>query len=79
MSKKIIGVVVPIILAVIGLFAAGAETSWTFDFSQTNIGQIGDNIINNYLAQQGIDVEGFRALCNSGEVEAQFVKYCDLI
>ena len=78
MNKKktaAVGVPIAILLTVIG----GMSLSFDFDFSETNIGQIGDNIINNYLAEQGIDIEGFRELCQAGEVEEQFQKYCDLI
>ena len=79
MNKKLVAGIVPITLAIIGLFAAGGATSWTFDFSQTNIGQIGDNIINNYLAEQGIDIEEFKRMCDSGEVHEQFRQYCSLV
>ena len=79
MNKKIISAIVPIAIAIIGLFAAGEGTSWSFDFSQTNIGQIGDNIINNYLSQEGIDIDEFRAMCDRGEVEETLVRYCGLV
>ncbi len=68
-----------IVIAVIGVFAAGVGGSFALDFSTTNIGQIGDNIINNYLADQGINIDEFRAMCDRGEVDEQFVKYCGLI
>jgi len=68
-----------IIIAVIGLLGAAAGGSYALDFSQTNIGQIGDNIINNYLAEQGIDIEEFRALCESGNVHEEFLQYCALV
>ena len=67
-----------IIIAVIGIFAAAAGGSFALDFS-TNIGQIGDNIINNYLADQGINLDEFRAMCDRGDVDEQFVQYCGLI
>ena len=51
------------------------------DFSQTttNIGQIGDNVINNYLADQGIDLDEFKKLCASGDVHEEFKLYCNLL
>ena len=52
-SKKIIAGIVPIALAIIGLFATGEGTNWTFDFSSTESTNIsgdttisGDTIIN---------------------------------
>jgi len=75
---------VAITLAVIGLLSAivgggGSATNWTFDFSTTTIGQIGDNIINQYFADQGIDIEEFKAMCDRGEVHDEFERYCSLI
>ena len=67
-----------IIVAVIGVFGAVAGGSFALDFS-TNIGQIGDNIINNYLAEQGIDIDEFKRMCNSGEVHEEFKQYCSLV
>jgi len=77
-SKKktaAVGIPVALLLTIIG----GMSLSLDFDFSNTNIGQIGDNIINNYLEERGINLDAFRELCDSGEVEEQFLKYCKLI
>ena len=77
-SKKktaAVGIPIAVLLTVIG----GSTLDLDFDFSNTNIGQIGDNIINNYLAEQGINLDAFRELCDNGEVEEQFLKYCKLI
>jgi len=75
---------IAIILAILGIVTAligGGASNWTFDFSQTNIGQIGDNIINNYIRNElGIDIDKFRENCNAGVYlgkEAQ--NYCDLV
>jgi len=70
-----------IIIALIGIIGTAATGSITgvFDFSTTNIGQIGDNIFNNYLADQGIDLEEFRRLCESGEVHEEIKQYCGLV
>ena len=68
-----------IAVAIIGIFATGEGTNWTFDFSTTTIGQIGDNIINNYLADQGIDLDEFRAMCDAGTVHEEIKQYCRLV
>jgi len=78
-KKVVVATLIPVVMAIIGIFAAGEGTSWTFDFSQTTIGQIGDNIINQYFADQGIDLDEFRAMCDAGEVDEEFEKYCRLI
>jgi len=77
-SKKktaAVGIPVALLLTIIG----GMSLSLDFDFSNTNIGQIGDNIINQYFEDKGIDLDGFRELCDSGEVDEKFLKYCKLI
>lgn len=77
-SKKktaAVGIPIAVLLTVIG----GSTLDLVFDFSNTNIGQIGDNIINNYLEEQGINLDAFRELCDSGEVDEQFLKYCKLV
>ena len=77
-SKKktaAVGIPVALLLTVIG----GMSLSLDFDFSNTNIGQIGDNVINQYLTNQGIDLDGFRKLCDSGEVKEELLQYCKLI
>ena len=75
---------VALLIAIIGVITAmigGGSTNWTFDFSQTNIGQIGDNIINNYIKNElGIDVDKFRENCNAGVyVGKEAQTYCDLV
>jgi hypothetical protein len=77
MNKQHAAIILAVIGAVGGILAGGA--AYSFDFSSTTIGQIGDNIINNYLADQGIDIDGFREMCRNGEVDAAFEKYCGLI
>ena len=67
-----------IIIAVIGVVGAAAGGSFVLDFS-TNIGQIGDNIINQYFADQGIDIDEFRVMCDEGTVHEEIKQYCRLI
>ena len=72
-----------IILAIIGVVAtaiggSGSATNWTFDFSTTNIGQIGD--INTFIQNNlGINLDEFKAMCDRGEIDEEFEKYCRLI
>jgi hypothetical protein len=77
MNKKM-GAGVSVVIAIITVVGVG---SYSFDFSQTNIGQIGDNIINNYIQNElGIDIEKFKENCDAGMYigkEAQ--GYCELI
>ena len=77
MKKKVaaVGVPIAVLLTVIG----GSTLDLDFDFSNTNIGQIGDNIINNYLEEQGIDLDTFREICELGKVHEEIKQYCDLI
>ncbi len=80
MSKKATSGIVVIIVAIIGLFAgSGSATNWTFDFSTTTIGQIGDNIINQYFADQGIDLDEFRKMCDEGTVHEEVKQYWRLV
>jgi len=68
-----------IIIAIIGLLGAAAGGSMVLDLSTTNIGQIGDNIINQYLTDYGINIGEFRDMCDRGEVHEELVKYCGLV
>ena len=69
-----VGVPVALLITIVG------GMSLDFDFSQTNIGQIGDNIINNYLAEQDIDIEQFIEQCNAGlHVDTQVQLICDVV
>jgi len=80
MDSKTKGAIIAGVVAIIGT-AAGGSITGVFDFSQTttNIGQIGDNIINNYLADQGIDIDEFRKMCDEGTVHEQIKQYCRLV
>ncbi len=69
-----VGVPVALLLTVIG------GMSLDFDFSTTNIGQIGDRIINNYLAEQDIDIEQFKQQCDDGlHIDTQVQLICDVV
>jgi len=74
-KAKAAAVCVPValLLTVIG------GMSLNLDFSTTTIGQIGDNIINNYLADRGIDLDEFKRLCDTNQVHEEFRQYCALI
>ena len=80
MNKGKIAITVAI-LGIITALIGGGSTNWSFDFSQTNIGQIGDNIINNYITNElGIDIDKFRENCNAGlYIEKEAQQYCDLV
>jgi len=78
MDSKQKSAIVLALIAVVGT-AAGGSITGVFDFSTTNIGQIGDNIINNYLADRGIDLDEFRAMCKRGEVHEEIKPYCRLV
>lgn len=73
------GIAIALITLVTAILGGGSITSWSFDFSQTTIGQIGDNIINNYLADQGIDWEAFKELCRTNQVHDEIKQYCALV
>jgi len=75
-----------IALAIIGIFAGGESTSWTFDFStsidqSTTIGDIITSTVNNYVIDNlGIDLEQFKENCNAGVYEGKEAQgYCDLV
>lgn len=71
-----------IIIALIGIPTAAAGGSFVLDFSNTTtIGQIGDNIINNYIEENlGIDIEKFKENCDAGEYAGQVAEqYCELV
>lgn len=73
-KKKVaaVGIPVAILLTIIG------GMSLDFDFSQTNIGQIGD--INNLIQQNfGVNLDEFKRMCDRGEIHDEFEKYCNLI
>ncbi len=72
---------ITIILAIIGVLGAAAGGSYALDFSTTNIGQIGDNIINNYIQNElGIDIEKFKENCAAGKYIGQDAQqYCELV
>jgi len=69
-----------IIIAIIGVIGGVAGGSIALDFSTTitEIGQIGDinTIIQNNL---GINLDEFKNLCDAGQVDKEFEKYCRLI
>jgi len=78
MDKQKTAGIIAIILALIGIIGGGSATNWSFDFSTTNIGQIGD--INNIIMNEfGVDLDEFKVMCNRGEVHTEFEKYCILI
>ena len=80
MSKQKTAGIITIIIAIIGVIGGGSATNWSFDFSTTNIGQIGDNTINNIIQQQfGIDLDEFKAMCDEGLIDEDFVQYCRLV
>ena len=80
MNKQKVAGIIAIIIALIGVIGGGSATNWSFDLSTTNIGQIGDNTINNIIMNEfGVDLDVFKAMCNRGEVHAEFEKYCILI
>jgi len=65
-------------IAIIGIFATGEGTNWTFDFSTTTIGQIGD--INTIIQNQfGVDLDEFKAMCDEGVVPEDFKELCRLV
>ena len=72
-----VGVPVAVLLTVIGGMTLNLDLSQT----NTNIGQIGDNIFNQFLLDQGIDVDQYRANCLSGvyKNDPNGGKYCDLV
>ncbi len=76
-KKKVIGVIGALTALLGVVLGSGA----IIDFSQTttNIGHLGDNIINNYLADRGINLDEFKKLCASGEVHDEFKVYCNLL
>lgn len=76
-KKKVMGVIGALTILLGVILGSGA----VFDFSQTttSIGQIGDNIINNYLADQGIDLDEFKVLCDTGQVHEELKIYCNLL
>lgn len=77
LKKKaaVVGIPLAVLLTIIG----GA--SLNLDFSQTTIGQIGDNFINNYITNElGIDIEQYRENCRAGTYEGtEADQYCDLV
>jgi len=76
-KKKVVG----IIGALTALLGVVLGSGAIIDFSQTttNIGHLGDNIINNYLADQGIDLDEFKVLCDTGQVHEELKIYCNLL
>jgi len=78
MDSKQKGAIILAVIALVGT-AAGGTITGVFDFSTTTIGQIGDNIINNYLADQGIDLEEFKKMCDEGTVHEEIKQYCRLV
>jgi len=76
-KKKVaaIGVPVAILLTVIG------GMSLSLDFSETNIGQIGDNtFINNYVMENfGVDLSEFKKMCDEGLIPEEAQVYCRLV
>ena len=74
-SKKAMATIGAILIAL-----AGGSWALTLDFSQTTIGQIGDNTINNIIKQElGIDLTEFKKLCDEGTVHEEFKQYCSLV
>ena len=70
----IIGAIAVLVGAVLG-------SSAVIDFSETNIGQIGDNIINNYIQNElGINIDQYIQNCKAGIYAGQTAEqYCDLV
>jgi hypothetical protein len=70
------------ILGLLAVLGAGTYTISTGDINIGNtIGQIGDNIVNNYVQEQlGIDVDKFKENCEKGIYEGKESQmYCDLV
>ena len=67
------------VAAVVAIITVVGVGTYSFDFSSTTIGQIGDNIINQYFEDQGIDIEEFRKMCKDDLVHEQLKRYCDLV
>jgi len=80
-KKKVVGIIIPVIIAILGIGTTGASTNWTFDFSTTTIGQIGDNtIITNYVLDNfGVDLNEFKKMCDEGIIPEEAQVYCRLL
>jgi len=85
-SKKVGIGICTIVMAIIGIFASGEGTNWTFDFStnidqSTTIGDIITSTVNNYVVNNlGIDLEQFKENCDAGIYEGREAQgYCDLV
>jgi len=82
---KAIVVIVPIILAIIGIFAGGEATNWTFTIDQsttttitdteTNIDQSETNIFTT-ITGDIIDQATLTAICTSDEIPASHIEAC---
>jgi len=81
-NKQKYGIIITLIsLVAVIVGGGGSVTNWTFDFSTTNIGQIGDNITNEFIQNNfGINFDKFRENCKLGFYQGrQAQDICDLI
>ena len=83
-KKKVIGVIGALTALLGVILGSGVVLDFSSDSSiNTNIdiGQIGDNIINNFITDTlGLDVEQYRTNCQSGVYDNDPAgRYCDLI
>ena len=83
MGKKAkAAIIIPIILAILGLGSGGASTNWTFDFSTqtTTIDSHDMTVIEQYfLDELGIDLVAAKELCASDQLDPEYRVYCRLI
>jgi len=72
--------IVTVILAIIGVFASGGEFL-NFDIGDTITTNIDSHDVITTIIQEALDVDldEFRTMCNNGEVDETFVKYCDIL
>ena len=84
-NKKIVVGIIGALTALLGvILGSGAVIDFSSDSSvNTNIdiGQIGDNVINNFITNTlGIDIEQYKTNCQAGVyTDDPAGKYCDLI
>ncbi len=76
-SKAVIGILGAVAVLIGAILGSGA----VIDFSSTSIGQIGDNVINNYIQNElGINIDQYIQNCKAGIYAGQTAQqYCDLV
>ena len=83
MSKKTIAVIVPIILAIISIFAGGSATNWTFQIGDnTTISSDDDTTINEgdiftTITDDIIRDATLSAICTADEIPETHVEACE--